>query len=128
MVIMKAWKCRIGNLHSTLACNKTGLETEVVKMFQQHQEYINYTINQRCNELKEEAAPYIEYTLYEILEQLKIYERTLLYRHLDNGSLKLPDEGYEIFVWEFILDNEKMALDTLLVHKAEEFLERQALK
>gem|GEM_PF-5211813 len=97
-------------------------------MFQQHQEYINYTINQRCNELKEEAAPYIEYTLYEILEQLKIYERTLLYRHLDNGSLKLPDEGYEIFVWEFILDNEKMALDTLLVHKAEEFLERQALK
>lgn len=91
-------------------------------------DYINNEISKRCEELKKEVMPYIESKLDEMLNQAKEHERILLYGLLDNGSLELPDKGCEAFIRKFILDNEKMVLDTLLVHKAEEFLDRQILK
>lgn len=100
----------------------------VINMFPQQQNCIDSAINERCAELKTICLPYIKSTLDEMLNQAKKFQRILLYDLMERGDLELPEEECEAFVRKFILDNEKMVLDTLLIHKTEEFLDRQLAK
>lgn len=97
-------------------------------MFPKQQNCIDSAINERCAELIRICLPYIKSTLDEMLNQAKEFERILLYDLMERGDLELPEKECEAFVRKFILDNEKMVLDTLLIHKTEEFLDRQLAK
>lgn len=91
-------------------------------MLPQQQNCIDNALYQRYKELKKEAVPYIEGIIDEMLEQVKKYERILLYDLIDNGDWELPDKECEAFVREFILDNEEMVLDTIIGNRIKECL------
>lgn len=103
----------------------TKLERRDITMLPQQQNCIDNALYQRCKELKKECMSYIKNILDEMLEQVKKYERILLYDLIDNGDLELPDKECEEFVMKFIHDNEKMALDIIIGNRVQEFLDKK---